>query len=72
MFVLIKYAIGFITRAAKNYWEYRTMNMETLIALGSVSAFALFIFFIIKYTVSYAKGDIQTEDQYVEAVLDVN
>ena len=27
MFVLIKYAIGFITRAAKNYWEYRTMNM---------------------------------------------
>ena len=48
------------------------MNMETLIALGSVSAFSLFLFFIIKYTVSYAKGDIDTEDKYVDAILDIN
>lgn len=71
-FVLVKYALGFITRAAKNYWHYGTLNMETLIALGSSSAFALFIFFLIKYTIAYAQGQIDTEDKYVDAVLDVN
>ena len=70
--MLVKYAKGFIKRAAISYWEHGAMNMETLIALGSVSAFVLFIFFLIKYTISYAQGEIDTETKYVEAVLDVN
>ena len=56
LFVIIKYALGFIRRAAVNYWNFGSLNMETLIALGSVSAFLLFVFFIIRYTVSYANG----------------
>jgi cation transport ATPase len=51
MFVMVKYARGFIVRAFKNYVEYRMTNMETLIALGSLSAFALFLFFLGRYTV---------------------
>ena len=53
VFVMVKYAIGFIKRAVANYWDFKVMNMETLIALGCVSAFALFVFFIIKYTFAY-------------------
>lgn len=50
-FVMIAYARGFIVRAFKNYVEYSVTNMETLIALGSISAFALFIFFVIRYSI---------------------
>lgn len=53
LFVLIFYARGFIVRAFKNYVAYGTTNMETLIALGSISAFSLFLFFLGRYTIEY-------------------
>jgi|JI9StandDraft_1071089.scaffolds.fasta_scaffold300850_2 cation transport ATPase len=45
------YSRGYIERAYKNYATLGTTNMETLIALGSLSSFALSLFFIFKYTV---------------------
>ena len=53
MFVMVRYAKGFIVRAFKNYIEYKVTNMETLIALGSISAFSLFLFFLGRYTIEY-------------------
>ena len=50
---MIFYARGIIVRAFKNYIEFKVTNMETLIALGSISAFALFLFFLGKYSVDY-------------------
>lgn len=44
------YSRGYIERAFKNYKTLGTTNMETLIALGSLSSFALSLFFICKYT----------------------
>lgn len=51
IYVMIAYARGFIVRAFRNYVDYHVTNMETLIALGSISAFALFLFFIVRYTI---------------------
>lgn len=51
MYVMQFYSRGYIERAYKNYQTLGTTNMETLIALGSLSSFALSIFFIFKYTV---------------------
>jgi len=48
---MIFYARGFIKNAYRNYKEFGETDMETLIALGSCSAFFLFIFFMIRYTI---------------------
>jgi cation transport ATPase len=53
LYVMIFYARGFIVRAFHNYVDYHVTNMETLIALGSISAFSLFLFFIIRYSIDY-------------------
>jgi len=50
-YVMKNYAQGFITRAYKNYSQYKTTNMETLIALGSLSACFLFLFFMVRYSI---------------------
>lgn len=44
-----KFGKQFILNAYFNYRDYRSMNMETLIALGSVSALALFLFFFLRF-----------------------
>lgn len=49
LYVMLFHARHFIARSFKNYVKYHVTNMETLIALGSISAFALFLFFVVKY-----------------------
>jgi cation transport ATPase len=43
--------------------------METLIALGSISAFALFLFFVIRYSIEYYQGTLHMVDM---AIMDIN
>lgn len=43
--------------------------METLIALGSLSAFALFLFFIVRYSIEYYNG---SEIMIDMAIMDIN
>jgi cation transport ATPase len=50
-YVMKHYAKGFIVRAYRNYLDYKTTNMETLIALGSLSACFLFLFFMVRYSI---------------------
>lgn len=50
VYVLSAYARPFIVRSYKNYTESGSMDMETLISLGCVSAFFLFCFFFARYT----------------------
>ena len=51
LYVMNTYARKYIERAYQNYREFNATNMETLVALGSLSAFCLFLFFLIRYTV---------------------
>jgi hypothetical protein len=37
------------------------MNMETLVALGSMASFFLFVFFLIKYTYEYLNGTLENK-----------
>ena len=69
MFVMVRYAKGYIVRAFKNYIEYKVTNMETLIALGSISAFALFLFFLGRYTIEYVNDQITMPTM---AIMDIN
>ena len=50
IYVMIRYGKTYVVRAVKNYCQFGVTNMETLIALGCTSAFALFLFFMGKYT----------------------
>jgi hypothetical protein len=43
--------------------------METLIALGSISAFALFLFFVVRYSIEYYQGTLDMVDM---AIMDIN
>ncbi len=61
MYSINKYGKQFIVNAYKNYRDYRSMNMETLVALGSVSAFALFLFFMVRYTIQYMFGELDSK-----------
>lgn len=51
IYVMIRYGKGYIVKAVTNYCQFGVTNMETLIALGCTSAFALFLFFMGKFTV---------------------
>lgn len=51
LYVMIFRARHFIVRAFNNYVQFNVTNMETLIALGSLSAFALFMFFMVRYSI---------------------
>jgi cation transport ATPase len=48
-YVFSKYTKPIVKRAYKNYREFKSTDMETLVALGCLSAFALCALFIIKY-----------------------
>lgn len=72
VYVMIAYARGFIVRAFRNYLDFHVTNMETLIALGSISAFSLFIFFVIRYSIEYANGDLNDPMMMGMAIMDIN
>lgn len=50
IYVYCKYAKDIVLRAYTNYRIFSSTDMETLIALGTLSALSLSIFFIINYT----------------------
>lgn len=58
IYVMDRYAKGFVRRAYTNYVQFKSMNMETLIALGSVSAFFLFLFFLVRYSYESFQGEL--------------
>jgi cation transport ATPase len=58
MLVMAGYTRAFIFRAFTNYIDRRVTDMETLIALGSISAFSLLLFILGEYTIEYANGTI--------------
>ena len=66
---MVFHARHFIVRAFHNYVEYSVTNMETLIALGSLSTFALFLFFIVRYSIEYFNGQIEMMSM---AIMDIN
>lgn len=72
VYVMIAYARGFIVRAFRNYLDFHVTNMETLIALGSISAFSLFIFFVIRYSIEYASGELNDPEMMGMAIMDIN
>ena len=51
--VLNIYAKPVIIRSYRNYVENGSMDMETLISLGCVSAFLLFVFFMGRHTYEF-------------------
>jgi cation transport ATPase len=65
LYVMQFYARGYIVRAYSNYKTLNTTNMETLIALGSLSAFSLSLFFIVRYSILGA-------DHLHMAIMDIN
>ena len=69
IYVMKHYAKTYITTAFKNYKEYRATNMETLIALGTMSAFSLFVFFIVRYTIESYQ---HTITHIHMAIMDIN
>ena len=48
-YVFYKYTRQIVNRAFTNYQDSRSTDMETLIALGCLSAFALSSLFFVKY-----------------------
>ena len=56
-FVLYKYGFPTFRSAWHNIWEYRSLTMETLITIGSLSAIIMSIFLMIIYSISEAKGE---------------
>lgn len=56
VYILSAYAKPFIIRSYKNYTQNGSMDMETLISLGCLSAFFLFCFFFARYTYEFIGG----------------
>jgi len=50
-FVILKYGIPSLKTAVNGYRMYKVLSMETLIALGSFSAYFMGIFLLILYTI---------------------
>lgn len=69
IYVMKSYAQGFIKRAYGNWKADGSTNMETLIALGSLSAFGLFIFFMFRYTIETFNGEMMDAGR---AIMDIN
>jgi cation transport ATPase len=69
LYVMIFWARHYIVRAFTNYVYYDVTNMETLIALGSISAFALFLFFMVRYSIEYYHG---SHAMVSMAIMDIN
>lgn len=47
LYVFNRYAKGIVARAYSNYKKFSSTDMETLIALGTLSALTLWLFFVI-------------------------
>lgn len=56
LYTLNYYAKPIIKRSYDNYFSLGVMDMETLISLGCMSAFFLFCFFMVKYSLDYFAG----------------
>jgi cation transport ATPase len=69
IYVILKYAKALIWRAFMNFKSFRVTNMETLIALGSLSAFSLFVYFIFKHSIDFFSGNLVHRHQ---AIMDIN
>ena len=54
--VLNIYAKPIVFRSYRNYMESNSMDMETLISLGCMSAFLLFLFFMGRNTYEFLKS----------------
>lgn len=61
IYVLNIYAKPFIFRSYRSYIDSRDMNMETLISLGCVSAFVLFLFFVGRYTFDFINDELNNK-----------
>jgi cation transport ATPase len=46
--------------------------METLIALGSISAFSLYLFFLARYTIEYVNEQFPMRHMIDDAIMDIN
>jgi P-type Cu+ transporter len=63
------YALAYMQRAYDNYREFRATNMETLIALGSLSALALAFFYLVRYSIDLLN---HTIPDVPAAIMDIN
>lgn len=70
IYVLFKYGKSFIVNAYRNYVEFRATNMETLIALGTLSAFSLFLFFVGRYTIEQNNGGLKNRGEAIMNIID--
>ena len=61
MYVLSGYTRGIILRSLKNYCQLRITNVETLLALGCIGAFAMFVFLLAKSTIDEASDELVQE-----------
>lgn len=68
-YVMWKYSKNIINRAFNNYKHYKVTNMETLIALGSLSAIFLFVYFLIKHSIDFFQEEMSHKHQ---AIMDIN
>lgn len=57
VYVLVSYAKPMIVRSTRNYYQNGSMDMETLISLGCLSAFFLFMFFFTRFTLEFLDGN---------------
>jgi cation transport ATPase len=66
---MYSYARRYIQRAYSNYKEFKATNMETLIALGCISASGLALFFLARYTIESMSN---TPPHIHRAIMDIN
>lgn len=53
LYVLYAYAKPMVVRSSRNYFQNGSMDMETLVSLGCMSAFFLFLFFFARFTLEF-------------------
>lgn len=53
LYVLYAYAKPMVIRSSRNYFQNGSMDMETLVSLGCMSAFFLFLFFFARFTLEF-------------------
>ena len=60
LYTLNIYAKPIIQRSYNNYTSSGAMDMETLVSLGCMSAFFLFCFFMVRYTIDFTNGKFES------------
>jgi hypothetical protein len=56
-------------RALHNYIEFRATNMETLISLGSLSACALYLFLMGRFSLEYWNEQMQMQHMVDDSIM---